>query len=259
MSRLGRRSTRSDATRVRPYLANQVAGMRVATPSFLAIPMLRSFWTMGSVDENGDVYDASMQSRTVTNNSSVTFGAQSTMPYSTYDGTNYLDRADEAGLEFAGGFTAGAWARFTNAPGGTAETIMAKQGTPSNTTLGWQLRRQSTTEEIRASISGDGLTSVSITNLTVKGNPGVWVFAVFRFTASTELAMLVNGTKRTITTSIPAVAFDHAENYSIGAQRPSVSGRELMTGDISFAFLAASVLSDAHVKHLYDVSKGLFV
>lgn len=228
--------------------------------TFLAIPGLVGFWPMSPFDpSNGDTFDVSGATRTLTNNSNVTFGFDDLAPYSQYDGVgaNRLIRLDEAALDITGteadiennGLTIGCWVFLDT--GAVGEQFIGKWGAAGSRS--YRLDK-SGGGNIRILISSDGTAQTTIAASNAP-NTSDWNFAVGRFDPSTELAIFLNGTKTTNTTSIPASIFQSATDFSTGA---TGAGANPFDGKLSMCFLSASFISDVAINNLYQQTRTLF-
>jgi len=226
----------------------------------MALPGLRGFWPMSAVDSSGNAFDQSGNGRTLTYNGNPTYNYAGLVPYIDLDGTgDYLSRATEAGLDILGtesyianpGLTMGGWFQITSLPGSTFPAFMGKVSGASQRSY-W-LPYNSTTGEVLFVITNDGSTSVQVSggNLSV----GTWYFIAGRFEPSTELAIWINGTQSTNTTSIPASIFNSSSALEIGR---NASSSAVVDGRASMCFLCASYLSDTIVSDIYQQSRVMF-
>ena len=230
--------------------------------SVLALPGLRGFWPMSAYNASGNAFDQSGNGRLLTYNGNPTYNWDGLAPYIDLDGTgDFLSRADEAGLSITGtetyvanpGLTLGGWWYFESL--GTVDRMMAKDVNPNHSYI---LRVHNNTGQsavnFQISVNGTGFTSsISASDDTI--STGNWFFIAGRFTPSTEVAVWVNGTKFTNTSSIDASIFDGSSAFRIGANS---SGNNPMTGRASLCFLCAAALSDAMVGNLFSQSRAIF-
>lgn len=219
---------------------------------FLGLPGLRGFWPMSSVDNAGAVYDLSGQGRTLTNTGTATFAATTPgLPYGVFNGsTQYLSRADEAGLDITGALTFGGW--FYSADLSSTRGLIGKWGTAGAS--GGYLLYQSSGGVAAIIEDGSG-------NTYQRGGETVlvntWYFIAGRYTPSTELALWVNNTKTTNTTSIPASLRNNAIDFRIGVYGSPAAN--FLNGRAALGFLCAAALADAQITDLYNSTRGLFV
>jgi len=253
---LGRRTIQSDANALRPYLGSKVGD---AFAMFQALPQLRGFWPMSSIDDGFDAFDLSAQGRTLTATSltAASFTTKNIMPYCVYDGSaDFHSRADESGLDITGSLTMGCWYSPTTTPSGSSEYILTKNG--AVTQFAYQLRRVQTTGYIKVEISADGTaTTAAATNTSTIPVAGVWSWVVFRFDSASTLSVTVNTDKASVATAATTI-FNSTASFAIGCTDPDGGGTNLMPGSVSMAFLCAAALSDSHIAELYNSTKGLF-
>lgn len=224
-----------------------------ALSSMLLLPGVRGLWGLGSVDENGDVYDHSGQGRTLTNVSALQFGVYNKfIPYAIHDGAaDYLTRPDEAGLDITGVLTFGCWVRSNAAPVAT-QTIIGKRNATGNQRA-FRLIYDNT-PALRVQVSSDGATTTEKIS-AVAYVSDTWVHLFARYTPSTELAIFVNGEKEVNTTSIPASLFNSSSAFRIGANG---AGGEVLDGDTALGVLAAAAWDDSVIKTLYQTQRAIF-
>lgn len=253
------------------YLANSqyIISRRVAwetmAAKFQGLPGLRGFWSMGSLDGTGGTGDLSGQARALTYNGNPVYNLyDSIVPYIDFDGVDdYLDRADEAGTSITGsetfiassvrGLTVGGWFWLDALSGGTPRGLIGK-----NVVVGNQRSYTiflTSTDILQFAISSNG-TATTTVNSTVGAQIGQWMFLVGRFIPSREIAIFVNGTKTTNTTSIPSSIFDSTAAFEIG--RFLASNTNAANCRASQCFLCASALPDELVTSLYEQTKILF-
>ena len=224
---------------------------------FLGLPGLRGFWPMSSVDNAGAVYDLSGQGRTLTNTGPATFGATTPgLPYGIFNGTTqYLSRADEAGLDITGALTMGGWFYATAFTPATIHIGMGKYSTAAGN-FSYRLTFQTATSTTAAQISGDGTDEIAVTS-SLAAVINSWHFLTLRYTPSTELAIWVNDTKTVNTTSIPAALFNGNAAFQINGRAGGTNN--LFAGRAALGFLCAAALADAQITDLYNSTRGLFV
>ena len=219
---------------------------------FMLLPYLRGLWTFTSRDESDNVRDFGGQDRTLTNNNGAPLNelANNNMWYTEFNGTTqYYSRADEAGLDITGNLTMGGWFRFD-----AASTLSFLMGKASTSNLSYWFSRTAT-NVIQANVSSNGTTQTSVDSGTVTTSQ--WYFVVMRYTPSTELAVFLNNTKTTNTTSIPASIYSGSGTFTIGAY---VTGpAQYLDGSAALCFLTASPMSDASIQNLYFRTRPLFV
>lgn len=237
-----------------------------ACAAFLVLPCLRGFWPMSSFDENGNAYDLSGQNRTLTYNGSPVFRYDGLAPYLLTDGSSdYLSRADEAGLDILGtetivpasirGMTAGGW--FHCYGDGSANYRLYCKGTTGSAQRSWGFAVSSSDPELcYGYVSADGTTGTGWTTVQSVPIPSEeWRFLVLRFEPSTELAAFSNNWKGTNTTGVPASIFNSNQGLGVGAQPDNTYHVHLRA---SMVFLCSAYLTDRIITSLFHRTRGLF-
>ena len=231
---------------------------------YLALPGLRGFWPMSTVNESGNAYDLSGQGRTLTYTGNPTYNYDGFAPYVDLDGTgDYLTRGDEAGLDITGteatvaaavnGLTMGGWFWVDAFTVGQNYGFMGKSNT-SGDQRGYLLYiGESGVYAGTVSNSGTVATTVTIAGSAIV--TGGWEFLTMRFTPSTELALFVGDLKYTNTTSVPASIYGSSEDFQIGAFN---AGTYNLDGRASMCFLSDMLLSDDIILALYGNTRALF-
>jgi hypothetical protein len=237
-----------------------------AHAAFASIPMLRAFWTMGSVDSYWYVYDASMQGRALSHNGGVSFSSYLLMPFVEFNGLNgYLSRAHEAGLDLLGnethvsaaqhGLTVGGWFWFDRLTNNEGLITKGQSGVSTDCNYKLTFRGDVAGDYARFSVfdtahnSYEAISSVSCVT-------GQWHFIVGRFNAQDgatagQVHVWVNGVKNTAAADI-TVLDTSTKELNIG----SIGGaNSLLDGRASFCFLSAKALSDGIIQSLYHVSR----
>lgn len=218
----------------------------------LGIPGLRGYWTLGSQDENGDTYDISGQGRTLTGSADPVLGQTGLIAYSDFTraSSQSYTRADEAGLDITGNLTLGCWVQFDAASTGAYVGMLTKWETDKKSYALYK----SDGDVIYAAVSTDCTTTFSIGDAAANYATGKWFFVLGRFIPSTELALFVNGTWYSNTTSVPASICDSAAAFNVG----NLNGSYL-DGRMCHAFLSAFALSDTYIEAYYAHTKALFM
>jgi len=231
-----------------------------ACSTFFSLPMLRGFWSMSSVNENGDVYALSGQSRTLTYNGNPTFNFAGLIPYIDLDGVgDYLSRADEAGLDILGsetyvaaairGLTLGGWFYWAVLPG-VQNYQIAKDDTVNRS--------------YRLEVQGFVANTPDFTVWPgpVFMNSGITINAGWNFLVgiydqpSQTLFIYQNGTLVSgVVGAAPAALTNSNAPLTIGA---SGAPGAYMTGRASMCFLCAASLSQGILDALYAQTRALF-
>lgn len=228
---------------------------------FRSLTGLRGFWSMGSVDENGDVYDLSNQGRTLTNNNTVTFDYDGLVPYVQFvnASSQFLDRPDEVGLSITGteaeivnsGITFGGWFWLDNLT--TGQVLIGKFDTNGNQ-RSYLLQYNFAANVLRLNMSVDG-TATSLTDSTVTPTANQWIFMVGRLETGSEESIFVNGTKTNQESGIAGI-FDSTATFIVGAL--NAGGASLLDGRASMNFLCVGALSDAIIQTLFQQSRAMY-
>ena len=238
-----------------------------ACSAFQALPGLRGFWPMSSVDENGAAMDLSVQSTprilTLAGGLVYTWFATALLaPTAFFNGANaYLWRASEAGLDITGTETFNATATRGLSIGGWFYTVAYDAGvTPY---MGkWQVANQ--LSHLLAAVGAanpsfrittDGFTQVVVTS-TVTRVTGPWTFIVATFDPSTSLNIYVDDNPvDTLAAGIPASIFNSTSRFSIGEE--AVDG-VFYNGYASMCFLSSMVLPQTTIRATYYQTKAMF-
>jgi len=237
---------------------------RHAVSSVMALPALRAFWPMSSVDYTvaNRARDVSGGGYHLSDNNTVTFGYDQLAPYAGFDGINqYLDRADGGAANWAditgaetyvapkaGGLTLGGWFYFDNATG-AAEGLMSKWGA-TNATRAYRLIREAV-----GNISMGVRTispAVVVVNSTATPGAGAWIFAVGRFVPGASVDVYVNADKDTRATAETTIQ-DVTTSFFIG----NINALYL-AGRASMCWLCASALSDSIIMALFQQQRKMY-
>lgn len=220
----------------------------------LLLPGLRAFWPFSSIDENADVRDLSAQGRTIADTGGPSYAIYNErIIYVDLNGTTqWMERASEAALNITSNLTLGGWFWLDTIPSNVA--LISKLGAAGN--YAYELFHQSGNGfGFQASSNGTALASVTVGAPTTAG---AWRHVVARYTPSTELALFVDGTKYTNTTSIPASLYGSSTaNFLIGA-RGDAAARIPLDGRACMCFLCAAALPDSLIQGLNRATKLFF-
>lgn len=249
----------------RRYEPNFALGQAVST--YLALPGLRGFWTMGSHDATPRVSDLSGQGRHLTLagaslNDMITFMNLAPAFRSSITATRHLVRADEGGFRITGaethvastrrGLTLGAWVHFYELPQNAS--IMAKYHTSAQRS--YMLVAVSANSYLSGIISVDGTNTFTVVSDNDTIDTGEWIFTAMRFEPSTRLKIWINDNTWENTTSVPASIYNSTSEFNIAASQDG--GGNHMNGWHSFSFLCAMALSDSYMFNLYHQTRALF-
>ena len=245
---------------------------RHAVSSVMALPTLRAFWPMSSVDYTvaSRARDVSGGAYHLSDNNTPLFGYDQLAPYAEFDGVNqYLSRADGGAANWAditgaeayvapkaGGLTLGGWFYFDNAAG-SSEYLISKWLAAGNQRSYVLNRDAAGTAAFNISVNGVAATTVLSNDNTVQS---LWQFIVGRFTPSTELKIWL-GTQaggldmNTNVVAMPAAVFDSTTALAIGAR---AGGSFPLDGRASMCWLCASALSDSIITALYHQQRKMY-
>lgn len=188
-----------------------------------------------------------------------------TVTYSTGKNNNaaYLDTGDyqritdgaQVGLEPAGSFSLSIWVYIVSFGADAFHSLITKANFVASQ-ASYQLLIVKSSGAINFGISDDGST---VTALVTSGTiaTGSWHHVFARFTASTEIAVFINGSKETNVTSIPAAAFGGTAEFQIG-KRDDSNNPYRMNGRIDEPMFIDAAVDDAGVAALYAGGPGLF-
>lgn len=226
----------------------------------LALPGLRGLWNMNSSYVGNSatnlVLDESHNERDLTPNNTPVFSVYQVtglpeVPYVDLDGTNMnLSRADETALDITGALTLMGWfwADVTTATQRAAGKFLTTGNQKS-----YQLTAANSNNKWEALISTDGST-----NFTIEGpalTASAWHHAVLRFVPSTSLDVIIDGSKTSNTTSVPASIFNSTAVFRVGAQD---TGSNYLNGRVALLSLHAAALTDEAIAADFAQSRALF-
>lgn len=239
-----------------------------AVSAFAALPALRAFWPMSSVDyTNPQATDVSGNGYDLTNNNSADFGHDQLVPYVNFDGTNqYLSRADGGAGNWADilgneayvitaqrGVTFGGWF-MVDTTDANAQFLIAKgNNAAANTTYLITCPAGTTTPQFAVS---DGVAFNAVNAGAAMGTT-TWAFVAARYTAATpECDIWVNDTVVNDAAGVPAAPLaDHAMAFTIGA---SPTPGLYLDGRASLCFLCACAVPDAAIFSLFHQTRCMF-
>lgn len=236
-----------------------------AVSAFQAIPGLRAFWPMSSVDyQNPAARDLAGGGYHLTNNNSANFGYNNLAPLCSTNGTNqYLSRADGGGwADIRGtetfivtaqlGLTIGGWF-YIDSHDSDWEFLIGKSGNAAGT-RGYFLDNGNAPNYVArfiVSVDGTAETILPMEQLTV----GAWEFVVGRFYPSTSLDGWVSGTSYTLGAAIPASVFNNAQDFTIAARAGPLHYCDMKS---SLCFLSNCLVSDAIIFSLFQQTRAMF-
>jgi hypothetical protein len=220
---------------------------------------------MSSFNASGNAFDLSEQGRVLTYNGNPTYNRHHLRPYIDLDGTgDYLERADEAGLDIQGneaivapgarGITFGAWVYFDTAAS-AIEYIIAKRDGDVAANIAYSLRRQAT-GELRITVSSGAAFETQDSTPTLSDT--TWYHVVGKWVPSTEISCFVNGTKYTAASALAVLANIGASLQVGGRDNGAGGSQNNMDGRVSMAFLCTTSLPDVVIWNLFQQSRPLF-
>lgn len=258
---------------LRPYFVDRNEpnyAWQHAVSAVLALPALRAFWPMSSVD-----FAAASRARDIAgsgyhlaDNNTVLFSSgefdalPNLVPFAEFDGVNqYLSRADGGAANWADiigteayvavaqrGLTIGGWFKFDQLA--RLEYLIAKLFVPAQ--FSYRILKDAANNIVfGTSVGGGGLVSATSTNAV---NITDWWFIVGRFRPSAFVDIFVNSIETSAVTA-DATIFDSTAPVTIGAQgTPNL----WMDGRASLCWLCAAALSNSIISALYHSTRKLY-
>lgn len=219
-----------------------------------ALPVLRGFWPMSSIDSSNQVIDLSAQDRTLAWTSTVNRGIHNELvPYSEFNGSSsFLSRADEVGTSITGHVTIGGWFWFDIA---SADQCMITKWLTTGNQRSYGMNFANSGDQAQFFVSSNGTAVTTVTGSTVL-TTGRWYHIVGRYFSGTSLTVFVDGEQDGInTTSIPASIFDSTATFRIGALG---DGSQFLDGRATMCFLLNYPLESSLIKRLYVSGRQMF-
>jgi len=214
------------------------------------LPGLRLIWPLSSVSAGTNPADFSGQGRSATNNGALVLSLTAQYaPYMDCNGTTqYLSRADEAGLDITDSLTMFCWVYFDVVQASILQKSAGAgvRGYQIFTSVGGQLTGQ---------VSSDGTATTNVNSGADVVSTGRWYFLAHRFTPSTELAIWINRTKYTNTTSIPAAQVNNNQPLAYGA-RSDATG--FLNGRIGLMGLYNYAIPTLLLNQAYEMGRALY-
>ncbi|MCP4540598.1 MAG: hypothetical protein GY832_25965 [Chloroflexi bacterium] len=252
---------------------------RHAVSSVMALPALRAFWPMSSVD-----YAVASRARDVAGGgyhlediNTVAFGYDQLVPYVQLIRANneHLRRLDGGAANWAditgteayvlaknAGLAVGGWFNFDSLPVAAIQGLMGKYNAAiaqrSYLTLLHPVAVVPRAPTFL--VSGNGVATVMVEASFIP-TIGSWHYIVGRFMPGAELAIFVSDTdgslnKFTNLAGVPAAAFDGTADFEIGG----LDGTAIayMNGRASMCWLCAAAVSDSIITALYHQQRKMF-
>lgn len=226
---------------------------------FQSLNGLRGFWPFSSRDNLGNPIDLSCQGRTLSA-SGGTYGwsLANGAPYMNFDGVNgYVYRADEAGLDISYNMTVGGWFYLSSLPANSLG-LVGKWYDGGVNQRNYLLFREITANRFRFYVSSNGTATTYAENTTYTPASGTWYFIVGRLTVSSEMAIWVNASKATNTTSIPSSLYNSTAPLEVGRWDGGGAGAKFLPGRAALVFLCSEAVADASIARLYNISRQFF-
>lgn len=228
-----------------------------AVSATLNLPGLRGCWPMSSFNEAGNAYDVGGQNRILTRNGSPTYSYDNLVPYIDCNGTtDYLARADEAGLDIIGteayvnpterGLTLGGWINYdvTN----NQRPFMAKFGA----LIGDRAYMIDVNNGTARFLLGTGAALTIYLGSTVTADE--WTYFVGRWIPSNNADIFINDTKTTNASVIAALG-NSTSDLRIGADSDNPNFSDAR---ISICFLCTMQLSDAIILSHFHQTRAAY-
>lgn len=229
---------------------------RAACSMFMALPGLRGFWPMSAFNSLAATWDLSGNGRQLTYNGNPTYNAYDLAPYIDLDGTgDYLDRADEAGLDIIGneayvaaaiqGLTLGGW---------FWRDVARAQGMIGKFGVGTDAYRiyNNGGNTIRFDFFDAGVVGRTVDGTSA--GTGLWEFIVGRFEPNNdELNITINGTETSAAVPVGTTIRNGTAPFGVG----NIITNPL-DGRASLCFLCVSSLPDVTLFSLYEQTRRLF-
>lgn len=225
--------------------------------AYQALPGMRGFWPLSSLDAGNNPSDISGQERHLTNNGTATPGTHNDLiPTISLNGTSqYLSRPSEAGLTITGAFTALAWVKFNalGVAGVSHRPVMGKS--PNGTNHSWWFAVDANSAGAMVwNISNTGSVLISLGTPSGVIEIGNWYFLAMRYTPSSELKGWVMEAEYILTTGVPASLFNNSGAFEIGR----VLGTHYTNGVMALPWLGAQAVPDRAIERIIESGRGLF-
>lgn len=230
-----------------------------AASTFMLLPQLRGLWLYSSVDNANSVYDASGQGRTVAPGTAPTFGVDGLIPYAAFSlaGSQYLTRADEAGLDITGAITIITWVKFAAGSTGALTGIVSKWLAAGNQ-RSFVLNKLAT-NEILWSTSSLG-TAASVANIgdgAANYTTSYWLYVACRFRPAVAMDMFI-GNNQTWNTYTGATANAAIFNSTTALDIGRYDAANYFDGNLAISALCATNHSDSVIRNAWEQTRAGF-
>ena len=224
------------------------------------LPQLRCAWVMSSLDENGLLYDISGQGRSLTpagGAASPTYGNYGVIPYADFalGSSQYLSRADEAGLDITGSLTVISWVRFDALSTGANTGLISKWYAAGGATQASYRLSKTVTDQLQFSITTDGSTVVSINDAAANYAAATWFYLVGRYSVVQKLLEIcVNNTWYQLAVGVPASIHIGTEPLRVASSNRG----NYLDGQMAFGAICADSVSNTICRAFYEHTRGAF-
>ena len=167
--------------------------------------------------------------------------------------SSYLSREDEPGLSITGNLTLGCWVYFDFQSTGRIAGIINKWYDVGNQ-RSYALYKTAG-GALTFSVSNDGATVYSVSDMGVNYRESQWFYVVGRLTASLEIAIFVNGIWYINDTIVPASIYNSTSDFEIGR----FNGSNYLDGRISQAFICAYSVPSTFVCAMFAHARALYM
>lgn len=222
---------------------------------FIRLPGLRGYWPMSAVDNVGAARDHSGNGMKLNPTGTPVYGFDGDAYVESGSGTNYLTTPaplpQVTGLEgwietSTRGMTLGGWFNVRAVPSSSSGYVSLWGTAPQRSySILWNTAGFTT-----FFASGDGTALVQVNQVL----PSIltWVYIVARFTPGAEIALFVNRSKVTNTTSIPASLFPSSFQFEVG--RYDNNNARILRCRHRDVFLCATSLDDDVIARIFSMS-----
>ena len=234
---------------------------RAACSAHLALPGLRAFWPMGEYNAVGAASDQGGQARALTYHGAPTYEFADLAPYIKFVAatSDYLSRADEAGLDILGtetyvlatqrGLMMGGWF-YLDALGATQALIGKWDFGGGQASYLLSVTAANRVQAATCNPAAAAAVHLAVPVLT----SGLWYHLVMRWIPNTDLIVYIDG-EPDAKDSGQASLMNSTAEFDIGRQ---ASATNYLTGRASLCFLCATCGSELLVKALYEHTRSLY-
>lgn len=229
---------------------------------FLAVPGLRGLWTLSNPDNSGNCNDLSGNAHDFIYNGDPVYDYDNLIPCIKMDGVgDYLSVADNADHDITGtetivndlGLTIGGWYNI-RAASGSEQALLGKYNTNAVNQRSYLIYKLNT-NVFRFRVSSNGTLTTDIDSTATYTRNG-WHFVAGRFTPLQELALFLDGTWYTNTTSIPASVFNSTASLVLGAYDEGITSNAAAW--FSMQFLSCMAVGSAIIEQLWEQTRVAF-